>query len=65
MSDSRDLWLNVTNAGLGIVVLLLLLAVLVAVITEIVTHYRRRSEFRAELDRDLQDLAGRATRPGI
>ena len=62
MSNSPDLWLNATNAVLGIVVLFLLMATLIAVIAEIVTHFKRRFALRAELDRDLRNLAHLAGR---
>jgi len=62
MSNSQDLWVNLTNAFLGIVVLFLLVATLFAVVAEIVTHFKRRRALRAELDRDLRELAQLAGR---
>lgn len=62
MGDSQQFWLNLANAGLGIVVLSLVLATLFAVIAEIVMHFKRRFALRAELDRDLRELAQLAGR---
>jgi hypothetical protein len=45
MSDSEYFWLNVTNAVLGTVVLLPLLAVLVAVLFELGSSMGRRMVF--------------------
>ena len=62
MGDPQHLWLNLTNALFGIVVLFVLLATLFAVIAELVTHYKRRFALRAELDRDLRESAQLASR---
>jgi len=57
MGDPRDFWINLANIVLGFFVLTFLVAALLAVVIEIGAHVRRRFELRAELDRDLRDLA--------
>ncbi len=52
MSNPDTLWLNLTNAALGLVVLACLLAVALAVVKEIVA--RRRAS--AAIDREVRDL---------
>ena len=62
MGDPQHLWINLANAVLGIVVLFFLLATLIAVVAEILTHFKRRFALRAELDRDMRELAQLASR---
>ena len=62
MGDPQHLWINLANAVLGIVVLFFLLATLIAVVAEILTHFKRRFELRAELDHDLRELGQLASR---
>jgi len=48
MGDSQTFWLNVTNATLGIVVAVCLLAVTLAVVCDIVAGVLRRRRLQAE-----------------
>ena len=56
MSDSQVFWLNVTNAVLGILVLLPVLALLIAVIAEIGKSARRRILFCFRLHEGFHSL---------
>ena len=57
MSDSELLMLNLTNAVLGIFVLLFFFGLLLACAADIVAHVKRRFELRAVRRRALRDLA--------
>ncbi len=52
MGDPETLWLSLTNAALGVVVLACLLAVALGVVKELVA--RRRAS--AKLDREMKEL---------
>ena len=57
MSDAEVLWLNVTNAILGILVLLPVLALLIAVIVDIGKSARRRCVLHIRLHLNFHRLA--------
>ncbi len=52
MGDSETLWLNLTNAALGVVVVACLLAVALGVIKELFA----RRKANVELDREMKEL---------
>jgi hypothetical protein len=56
VTDPDTYWLNVTNIGLGLVVLICLLAVIFGVVHELVHRRKERIQLSRELDRDLKDL---------
>lgn len=56
VSDSETFWLNVTNIGLGLVVLVCLLVVGLSVVRELAQRRKRRVALSRELDRDLKTL---------
>ncbi len=59
VTDPDTYWLTVTNVGLGVVVLICLLAVVFGVIHELVHRRKERMQLSRELDRDLKDLVAR------
>ena len=56
MGDPETIWLNLTNAALGVVVLACLLAVALGVVKELVARRRARARASAELDREMKEL---------
>jgi hypothetical protein len=56
VTDPDTYWLNVTNIGLGLVVLICLLVVILGVVHELVHRRKERIKLSRELDRDLKDL---------
>ena len=54
-SDPETLWLNLTNLGLGLVVLLCLGAVAIGVIQELEARRRKRAELKS-LDKEVSEL---------
>ena len=55
MSDPSTYWLTLTNAGLGIVVLVCCIAVAAGVVQELAERRRKRAADR-QLDREVADL---------
>ncbi len=55
-SDPQTWWLNVTNAALGLVVIICLGAVAFGVFQEVTARLRRRAAVR-DLDREVRELA--------
>lgn len=62
-------WLTAVNVGLGIVVLIGVLAAMAGVVQEAISGRRRRRELSRELDRDLRKLVaefeGREPKPDL
>lgn len=56
MGDPDTFWLNLTNAALGVVVLVCLLAVALGVVKALVSRRRARARASAELDREMKEL---------
>ena len=55
MSDSSTYWLTFTNAALGIVVLICILAVGIGVLQELAARRKKRAQL-SQLDREVSDL---------
>lgn len=55
MSDPSTYWLTLTNAGLGVVVLVCCIAVAAGVVQELAERRRKRAADR-QLDREVADL---------
>ena len=55
MNDPSTLWLTITNAALGVVVLLCCVAVGIGVFQEVLARRRKAAEL-AKLDREVADL---------
>jgi len=55
MSDPSTLWLTITNAALGVVVLICCVAVAVGVFQEVVAK-RRKAAAISKIDREVSDL---------
>jgi hypothetical protein len=57
MDDPRMLWVSITNAALGTVVLLFLLGFAYAIASETAAKLKRRFTQPAALDRNLRHLS--------
>jgi hypothetical protein len=57
MDDPRMLWVSITNAVLGIVVLVCLLGFAYAVASELAARWKRHFTHPAGLDRHLRHLS--------
>lgn len=55
-ADAETWWLNATNIGLGIVVLICLVVVVFGVVQELVERRKKGANLSRELDRDLREL---------
>jgi hypothetical protein len=55
MSDPSTLWLTITNAALGVVVLICCVAVAIGVFQEIAAK-RKKATAMSKLDREVNDL---------
>ena len=55
MSDPSTLWLTITNAALGVVVLICCVAVAIGVVQELATK-RKKASAMSQIDREVSDL---------
>jgi len=55
MSDPSTLWLTITNAALGVVVLICCVAVAIGVVQEIAAK-RKKASALSQIDREVSDL---------
>jgi len=55
MSDPSTLWLTITNAALGVVVLICCVAVAIGVVQEIAAK-RKKASAMSQIDREVSDL---------
>ncbi len=55
MSDSSTYWLTLTNAGLGVVVLICCIAVAIGIVQELSAR-REKRKVLSQLDREVADL---------
>ena len=55
-AGTETYWLNMTNIGLGIVVLICVVVLAIGVIHDLVQRRKQRIRLSREFDRDLKDL---------
>jgi hypothetical protein len=63
MHETRTLWLIVTNAVLGLLVILAIVGIATGVLCDTVARIRQRRRDAAEMDRDLRQIFGRPRPP--
>jgi hypothetical protein len=63
MPETRTVWLIVTNAVLGLLVILAIVGIATGVLCETVARIRKRRRAAAEMDRDLREIFGRPRPP--
>jgi hypothetical protein len=63
VSDPEAFWLDVTNAGLGLVALACVVVVIVAVVVEFAGRARRRAHIIANADAGMRAMLGVADQP--
>lgn len=63
MRDTRTLWLIVTNAVLGLLVILGIAGIATGVLCDAVARIRKRRRAAAEMDRDLREIFGHPRPP--
>ena len=63
MHETRTVWLIVTNAVLGLLVILAIAGLATGVLCDTVARIRKRRRAEAEMDRDLREIFGHPRPP--